>query len=152
MAYSKNQRIAWRMYKLGMNQKDIAELLEVSENTISRWASEFDWKQKRIEHELRDESIKENAFAILANMLKALREQQEKAMADGKSPIIDKGDIDAAQKMHTIIRQPLESYEMVIKITREFLSFAHDKDLAVAKTMVELTNDFLHAKRKLYGL
>lgn len=59
-------------------QKDIAALVGVSTNTISKWATEGKWKESRAASFMSDDKINENGKQALANLGEMLLDQQKK--------------------------------------------------------------------------
>ncbi len=152
MAQHRKKSIAEQLFKAGLEQREIADLLVVSENTLSRWAIDGGWRERRIEEETSANGFRQNLFAVLNHSAETLKGQSDKARAEGKPFFPDKGLIDALQKAHTMVREQLGSYETEIQTIRLFLAYLHDHDLPLAQAILDRSQEFLHSRRKLHGL
>ncbi|MNS03113.1 putative ATPase subunit of terminase (gpP-like) [compost metagenome] len=56
---------AFKLYMQGMTQREIAEILEVSEKTISAWAKDGNWETARAAQMFSEENLAQNNTAIL---------------------------------------------------------------------------------------
>lgn len=153
MASNTNKKsIARQLFRAGLEQREIAELLGVSENTVSRWAIDGGWREQRIQEETSANGFRQNIFAVLNHSAESLKAASDTARELGDPFFPDKGLIDALQKAHSMIREELGTYETEIHTIRLFLAYLHDHDLPLAQAVLDATQEFLLARRKLHGL
>jgi len=66
----------------GMPQKEVSRILDVSEQTVSRWAKENNWKKKREEFLLHKSDLVNVALESLSNLAKITKNR--KGFIDGR--------------------------------------------------------------------
>jgi hypothetical protein len=82
MGKTKERATAKHLYMTGKNQKDIANLVQVQEKTISDWVHKFGWKQEREARMLGKRTQEENLRKLIGDMAgKAIRVENEMEMA-----------------------------------------------------------------------
>ena len=156
----------YQLFMIGMDQNDIAEILEVQPKTVTTWVQEGKWKEKRQEQLLRKETNEESVQKLIAFQLRVLdivRTEAEKALEaltnnkakTGSKKLIElqtlliaRGDIDALQKLHTIVKGKDVEWTTYIKIIREFIAELSEANNTLAKDLTPYVNEFLNNKRK----
>lgn len=132
-----------------IDQKGIAKILGVSENTIGRWKKEDgDWDNFSM---LRDSST-QHIMELIHYQTSTLKKLKDAWQSDpeeyGKYPLINKGDIDALQKLHSTIRNDARKFNDYVVITTELVTFINDESPELAKEITEIADTFLNEKRK----
>lgn len=147
-----NKEAALELYLKNWSLARIAKALNVSESSVIRWKKKNDWNQKKQQQAILMKESTNGAWRMLNYQTKALNskiDEYEKAAKNGDSfKLIDRGDLDAYQKLHSIIKKKDADVVTTIIIITEFLRFLSVKDLELAKKVTKYTNLFLEEKRK----
>ena len=100
MAKEKERRIAYDMFvNRGKSGKEIAQLLEVSEKTISGWVSRYGWKQEREARVNSAPNGLENIRRVISNLAEQrllIDEQRKEALEAGDQKAVFMLDKEAA--------------------------------------------------------
>ena len=129
-------------FQTGKTQKEIANIIGVSEKTIYLWMKDGDWKRLRSASKRMPSMIVENFYS----QVQELNEEIRNRGAGKRYPTIQEAEvfrkmvmtIGRIQKGHT---QP-EYMEMMQK----FLSWVMSQDLTLSKTLTPLANNFLKTR------
>lgn len=166
MAKLESKEKAFKLYMQGIDNNDIADIVEVQAKTVGNWAKEGKWKDKLTESLLRKETNEEATQKLITFQLKVLdkmREEAELALEELLSDttidrskkikslnalLIERGEIDALQKLHTIIKGKDIEWTMYVKVIREFMAELREADNKLATTITDYVNEFLNNKRK----
>ncbi len=149
-----------------MDQNDIAEIVEVQPKTVTNWVKEGKWKEKLTEQLLRKETNEEATQKLITFNLRVLdliRQQAEEGIEELLSSkdtdkaskitqlqalLIERGDIDALQKLHTMIREKDIEWTQYVKILRLFMAELNEANPKLVKELTIYVNEFLSNKRK----
>lgn len=166
MAKLESKEKAFKLYMQGIDNNDIADIVEVQAKTVGNWAKEGKWKDKLTESLLRKETNEEATQKLITFQLKVLDKMREEAelgleelLADNTKDrgekikvlqglLIERGEIDALQKLHTIIKGKDIEWTMYVKVIREFMAELREADNKLATTITDYVNEFLNNKRK----
>src|SRR5687768_1773122 len=92
---------AQELYNAGWDQKNIASILELSEQTISAWKAKHRWEEKRATKNMAREVAEDRVWRLINFQLKVLdlhvddlEDKLSKKEIDKLTPL-DKGDVDA---------------------------------------------------------
>ena len=132
----------------GASNKDIAKLLGRTAKTIGVWREKDEWDRQRATTMLREQTSKETITEIIAYQLSALKKLKEGYEQEGGTKLIDKGDIDALQKLFTTIREKELEWGTIVKIMRGFLEWLKTEDLTAAQEIVGNVDMYLNHMRK----
>lgn len=144
------------LFNDGSTQKDIASMLNISEKTISDWAKKGNWDKKRSESNLKKQTSEEGVWELINYQLKVLKLIKEKHevelenctdLKEIKAKLIDRGDIDALQKLFTTIKGKEMEWSQRVKVIREFTEYLEGEDTKLAQSVVPLANQYLNEKR-----
>jgi predicted transcriptional regulator len=139
------------LFDAGWEQKQIAEMMKVSEKTLSTWAKEGEWKKKLSESKMRTEASAERVQKLIDYQLRALEELTEKWERERKAgetlPLIQAGNTDGLQKLYTTIKSKEIAWSQIVKIVTDFLDHTQELDLPIAKKLVPLAESYLNSKR-----
>lgn len=132
-----------------LSQKEIAHILKVNENTVGRWKKEDgDWDNFSM---LRDSST-QHIMELIHYQTSMLKKRKDAWMADPEMaetfPLINKGDIDALQKLHSTIRNDARKFNDYVVITTELVAFINEEAPELAKEIAPIADLFLNEKRK----
>lgn len=142
------------MYMEGFKQVDIARLLRVTENTIRAWREKESWDEKRISFEALKDNSAERIMRLIDYQLRALEKRTESWAADAEEldetpRLIERGDIDALQKLWTTIKREQKTWRDYLTTMTEFMEYLSSKDIELAKQVTGHADLFLNEKRKL---
>lgn len=137
------------LFMEGVEQKQIAQIINVSENTVSKWANLEGWKDTRMRIEIRDQTSEERVRELIEYQLECLKRIKDKHMEDQSFSLLKAGDIDSLQKLFTTIKRPELKFGDIVKIIREFTDFVSKSDLDLAKQLVDISNTYINEKRKV---
>jgi predicted transcriptional regulator len=156
MATINKKAAAEILFKEGIEQKEIARMLAVSEATVSSWVIKGGWKNKRINHSIRKQTAEEDTLTALAHQSRVIRMLTEKyaetmtedmSIQDLKDCLIPKGDVDAFQKLWTTVKGKELDWSAMVKILREFSQWLRDEDIELAQRVVDPIDKYLNEKR-----
>lgn len=144
------QPAARLLYEQGLSGKDIARLLNVSEQTVINWKKKYGWEAARQKKTLAKATAEEAVWELINYQLAALKTMKEAWQRDApdKPRLLDKGDIDALTKLFSAIKgKPLE-WGNYVAVVRELVAYLQTRDHALALQVIDLSDGFLNEKRK----
>jgi IS30 family transposase len=156
MALSKESAIEI-LFKEGVEQKDIARILKLSEVTISRHVKKNNLRAARSMQSIAKKTSEENALVALehqSTIIKLIADKLRAQLADDptvedlKAALIPKGEIDALQKLFTTIKGKELEWSAVVKIIREFTTFVKDRDMKLAHAIIDPADEYINEKRR----
>jgi predicted transcriptional regulator len=157
MAELTKQAAVGLLFKEGIEQKEIARLLKLSEKTVSGYVVSGNLKKKRLQHSIAKKTSEENALIALDHQSKVVRMMAEKlqegitenmSIEDLKAALIPKGEIDALQKLFTTIKGKELDWSYIVRIIREFIQYVKDKDIELAQDLAEIADEYINDKRR----
>lgn len=140
----------------GIPQKEIANILDRTEATVSDWAKEGKWREERSEKALFKETNEERIWkmidyqcSVIEHIIDVHKNELEDHLspADLKKLLIDKGDIDALQKLFTTIKSKEIEWASIVRLIREFTEYIESRDLNLAQAIIPLAHEFINEKR-----
>jgi predicted transcriptional regulator len=137
------------LFDSGWEQKRIAEMMKVSEVTLSKWATEGNWKKKLAQKSLSKEVAEDVVWELINYQLKALKQLKDKWEKEKKEDLklLDRGDVDALQKLYTTVKGKQIEWAQVVTIIKEFIDDVQERDLDTAKRLLPFAESFLNRKR-----
>lgn len=139
---------AWHLYKEGYLQKDIAKVLQVTEQTVVAWKSKEEWEKKISQHRELFESNAEKVQKLIAYQLRSLERIVAEWEEEGKNRLIGKGEIDALSKLYATIKQKETTWANYIRVCKEIMEFVSSRDLDLGKKLADHLDDFLNQTRE----
>lgn len=136
------------LYFQGKSIREVANVLTLNKNTVSKWYQRGDWKNKKISFDLHKISNTEITLDLIAYQLKTLQQIKDDYIDSGELKLLERGDIDALQKLHTTIKYEHKKFEHYVGVMKEFMSFLKEYDNSLAKLLVDASNVFLNERRK----
>ncbi len=146
------------LFKEGVEQKDIAKILKLSEVTISKIVVSGNLRKKRTMQSLAKKTSEDNALVALEHqstiirlMAEKLRDELDKNpdMESLKAALIPKGEIDALQKLFTTIKGRDMEWSNFIKVIREFVGYVRERNPELAQEIADPADEFLNEKRRM---
>ncbi|WP_346856577.1 hypothetical protein [uncultured Draconibacterium sp.] len=161
MAQLSKEAAAQILFKEGVEQKEIAKILKLSETTISKYAVNGNWRAKRLSHTIKKSTAEEDALTALAHQSRIIRLIADKlgdeleaknkgdvSVDDLKAALIPKGEIDALQKLFTTIKGKELDWSAIVRILREFSVFLKNDNIQLAQLIVPHIDKYINLKRK----
>jgi predicted transcriptional regulator len=152
MNKKENKREAAKsLYMEGFTQDDIATIISVAPNTITRWKQDDNWSEQRIQRLLSDQSTADGVREIINYQIDVLRIKKDEQMLlpKGERKLILAGDIDGLTKLFSTIKKDEIKFEAYIAITRKLLIFIVNEDLHLGKQIEPLFDRFINEMRKV---
>jgi predicted transcriptional regulator len=150
MALSKEDS-AKELFFSGFSQKKIADILETTEQTISRWVKKYTWDQERAKLSSSKESIELRIFKLIEYQLWVLEQKAEEAMSTGTPTAIDKGEIDALSKLFASVKAKEITFAQKVKLISDFTEFINTEDPEIAKRIIKLSEQFIYKLKDDYN-
>ena len=138
MAKTEQKEIAKILYLQGLDGKEIAKKLKVSEVTVSKWKNSGKWDALKINLlNSKNERLSE-LYNELAEFNRMIKDKQHYKCADSK-------EADARRKLVTDISELERKYNVgqTIQIGRDFVSFVKDIDFDFAQKTLEYFDAFI---------
>jgi predicted transcriptional regulator len=149
-----NKEAAQELFNSGWDQKDIARILKISTKSISVWKQKYKWEEKRAKKNMAEEVSEDGIWELINYQIRALKLKKQKYEEQFEKeeltdlPVLDKGDVDALQKLWTTVKGKQLEWSTIVKIIRDFVGAISDKDNELAKQLLGPTDDYLNFKRK----
>lgn len=145
---------AQELFNAGWDQKKIASILELSEKTISEWKKKHRWEEKRAKKNMAQDVAEDHVWELINYQLAALKAKKDRFEEDLRSrkiedlPPLDKGDVDALQKLWTTVKTKQLDWSVIVGNIKDFVGFLSERDLKLAQDILNHTDDYLNFKRK----
>lgn len=142
-----DKNAAYILYKEGISQGEIANLLGRSEVTISRWKKVGKWDKKATEELMAMETIHDSITDLVKYQLNTLQRIRDKYKEEGEPRLICKGDIDGVRDLYNMIKAKETDWTTLVRIVRLINDFLKNNAPEVARVVAPLLNQFLNEKR-----
>ena len=131
--------IAQMLYLQGLRQKEIALKLGRSEQTVSKWAKDDNWKDKKANIMMSRENRLSELYQELAEFNRMIKDKEEYKVADSK-------EADARRKLIKDIKELETKYNIAetISIGRDFTNYLKDFDFDFATQVLEAYDGFVN--------
>jgi predicted transcriptional regulator len=146
---------AQELFNAGWDQNRIASILDVSEQSVSAWKQKHRWEEKRARKNMAADVAEDTIWELINYQLKALKQRKdnyEQLVETNKEnkdlPMLDKGDIDALQKLWTTVKNKQLDWSVIVNNIKDFVGFISERDLELAKKIINHSDDYLNFKRK----
>lgn len=156
MAQSREAAIE-ALLKAGFEQTEIARILRLSENTVSKYSNKKGIKKRILEQSIKQNTAEEDALTSLAHQSKVVRMISDK-LSEQLSPdmeveelkecLIPKGEIDALQKLFTTIKRKELEWSDKVKTLRQFSNHLKSEDLELARDIIPHIEVYINLIRK----
>lgn len=150
MALSKEDA-AKELFFLELSQKKISEIIEVSEQTISRWCKKGEWDRQRAERQSSKESMENRVLYLIDYSLWVIEEKVKLSRIEGKPQAIDKGEIDALSKLFASIKAKEINFAQKVKLISDFTDFINTEDQEIGKRIVKFSEQFIYKLKDEYN-
>ena len=131
LSIDKKKELAEQLFiNEGYNAKTISQMVDISEPTISKWRTKYNWDKRRTE--------------ILAapHKIKELLLQEMEKISEGKKSVIDADSLSKIAKAIASVDQKI-SLQVVISVFKEFDNWMADNEPAMAVSFLEFHKKFL---------
>lgn len=140
----------YELYKAGLTQLQVSEVLGITESTVSRWSNKYEWKRKKTKLDLFESTHEEIVMDLIDYQLKTLQKKKASFENCPKPTLIERGDIDALQKLFSTIKKKPVKWSDMVKIFRDFLSYTQKTDLGIAKQIAPIIDMYITDKKNAY--
>jgi uncharacterized protein YjcR len=139
MAKKDLREVAQILFMQGFSQKEIALKLGVSENTVSKWSREDNWKDKKVNILMSKDSRLSEMYEELAAMNKMIRDREEHKYANQKEAL-------ARRMLIKDIKELETRYNIAetIQIGKDFTAFLKDLDFDLAMQVLNAFDGFVN--------
>lgn len=145
---------AQELFNAGWDQKKIAGILELSEKTIGEWKKKHRWEEKRAKKNMAQDVAEDHVWALINYQLQALQAKKDRFEEQLKNgdieelPPLDKGDVDALQKLWTTVKNKQLDWSNLVHIVKDLVGYISERDLKLAQDLLNHVDDYLNHKRK----
>jgi len=145
---------AQELFNAGWAGNQIASILELSEQTISTWKTKHRWEEKRATKNMGREVAEDRVWRLINFQLRVLdmqvddQEDKLKKKDIEKLSPLDKGDVDALQKLWTTVKAKQLDWSVLVNNIKDLTGFIAERDVELSKQLLNHCDDFLNFKRK----
>lgn len=144
---------AQELFNAGFEQNRIAAILDLAVNTITAWKQKHHWEEKRAVKNMAREVAENRVWKLINYQLKvldmqvdALEDKLKRKEIEELKPL-DKGDVDALQKLWTTVKTKQLDWSIIVNNATDLLSFLSERDLELSKKLTTHIDDYLNFKR-----
>lgn len=154
------QEAGFLLYKDGWSQKNIANILKVSEQSIARWKREGDWDRRKLTQSsmlLKSEEDLITAISHQTRIISLIAKRQAKdleqnniadlTVAELQKFLLDPKDLDGYSKLAAKLDKKAPGWEELIKVMRRFMGWLTELDVKAAQDIAELVDQFINQSR-----
>ena len=124
------------------SQRRIAEILNVTEKTISEWKERNGWA-KQLDFE---QTITENVLELLAHHTERLVSMKRDAVSKGEAWELPQGD--SFNKYANYVKRPELKFEQVARIMKGFFEYLAAEDVKLADEFKKFGTAYLREQQK----
>lgn len=137
------------LYMEGYAQTDIARILGISNNTVSAWVTDSNWKGQRVSRQLLEDNSVQRVLELIDYQTQRLIMVKNKWITEDPETVklIEKGDIDALLKLFTAIKRESTKFSAYAGVLKELLEYLQLIDLELAKQLAIHGDAFLQHKQ-----
>jgi len=138
---SDKRAIAQSLFIKGVLQKEISEIIGISEQTISKWRKNFDWDILIQQNNITRKSLLKDTFIQLTAVNQQIKDNNNiptKAQSDTKAQLL--------REIEKFSEQPIYKY---IEIFEEFIAWLSKTDPKNLKLFSDLSWKFIDEKQAL---
>ncbi len=150
MKKANKEAAAKALFFEGWTQTRIAEAIQVTETTLSKWAAAGNWREERAKKLSLEESNTSRVLYLLDYQLETMTAQvdQWRGGPVEKRKLIDKGEIDALSKLFSAIKGKDLVWTQYVEVTKQIMVFVSLRDNELSKLLIPHTDAFLMEKRE----
>ena len=140
---TEKRSMAQSLFLKGISQKEIAEIISISEQTISKWRAKFEWDNLREIETITRSSLLKQAYIQLAAVNKEIEGNNNiptKVNSDSKAQLL--------REIEHLSEIPIHKY---IEVFQEVISWLSRTDPKHIKEFSEVTWRFVEAQQSLNG-
>lgn len=134
---SKRKKLAEAYYFSNYSQKEIAELLDTPENTISNWVNKEGWKDLRAAQSV-------TVSKLVANLLAQAHNIEMNARKEGRN--LDAKETDQIVKIATAVEKldKKVTVSLIIHVLKQFSSYMLNVNFDLAKALIPHQHTFIN--------
>lgn len=145
----KARAAAEQLYMVGHSIQDIARTLQVSANTVGKWSSTANWKEKKTRAALLEENSVQKLMEIFEYQVECLHVEMKANRDVEKFTPFAAGNFDALQKLYTTIRPDFQKFKLYLIIAKEIMEHVQAKDISTAKKIVPIMDEWINEKKAM---
>lgn len=124
----------FNLYRKNKDQKEIAEILGVSEQTISTWKKKFDWESRKRKWLTSRQSISERVLEQTADMAENMNLKENPGILD----LINKATLTIER-----LDKSVDMLASTIQVMEDFIKYLHEHNPELGEGVQEALADFL---------
>ncbi len=140
---------AKELFLCGWNRKQIAKALKVSENSVSKWSRQGEWKANKLRYDSLTETSTQKLMEVYDYQATCLHKMVQQRIAAADYSGLDNGVFDALNKAYKPIMPQHKEFKTYATIVKEVLDYIQGQDVDLAKLAEPVLTDFLNGKRSL---
>lgn len=141
------KQAAHQLYQSGaFNQAQIAEMLKVSEKSISAWKNEGNWEYQRQQDLLNQETSNKNLWDIANYTSSVFAEKAKELFKEGKT--LSPAELDGLHKIHRLVKKEVLAFDSHLAIVRQLTTYIKEQDLELAKQLIPHFQSYIALKQK----
>lgn len=137
------EKAAKALYMEGATGLEISKLIDVSEQTISKWKKAGRWEEERRAAGTAGEHNEAIIRRLIAHQLRAIEAKIQSAEIDGTTVLLDKGHVDAVSKLYAAIKRTEISIADYYTILSRLIEFIAVEDMELAKHTTPIIRKFI---------
>lgn len=138
---------AFNLFMADKSQKDIAKILGVSENTMSKWSKEGNWAETYIKRNISETTREDLTMRIIMHQLRCINKMIDEAQDEDNFTPLEGKYADGILKLTNTIKKEAIGFETITKVVSEFLQFAAQRNLDLGKQMIDISHEFLREQQ-----
>lgn len=129
-----------------MTSKEIAEIVQVSERTLSKWVSDGKWREDRVNRSVTPKEMEADVIQIISALI-----EERKNCDDPKRRVSIADEISKYNKlMDTLKKEHRIALHVYVNVLDELLSFSSTRYPKATPSMIEIQKAFLDHKAPEY--
>lgn len=143
------EQAARSLFLEGWAQNRIAQVIDVTEKTIRTWKKKYAWEKAKIKYTLIEQASTDRLWKLIDYHSKVIEQQIDTNLQEGNLKPVDRGDIDALQKLFSVVKKKDTKWLDIVETIRQFVEYAQETDLEAAQSILPIADKFINEKRKL---
>ncbi len=140
------------LFMNGFSQQFIARSLRKSDNTIKDWKRRDGWEEAKLKADTHQQSSEEGIRELIDYQLTALKELKDIWISERKAgerpKLIERGEIDALQKLYSAIRPKEQGWENAVRTVKDIMEWLEREYPGLAKEFASVAPLYTESKRK----
>jgi hypothetical protein len=139
---------AQALFMAGYQQVEIARILNLSHNTISKWSATFGWKEQRVRLSMMENNTVNDLMEIFDYQVRCLKKRKVDMETDGEMKPFAPGEFDALQKLYSTIKPDWQNFRIHVEVLKKFVEYVQAHNLELAKQITEVADMYILEKSR----